>query len=320
MGWRIFKATDSGAPAATLNVAGQLAAILRACLIDGYGTGEDYKAPVGGWSEPFAEANNVAVFRADTGNRQFYQIQDSSAAGAPFRAYESMSDIDTGVGVWFQHYLGKYYNTSNMDWIVLANEKTVILFFVFQNGWAPQMFGEYESFFSGFGFNDIVCGCSIAQGREPYNFAMDTEQFSDAPIVGEGAYVHRLPDGSGLGAYCSAVSLTPRATGSDNYSYSFDATNLTEKKPVLWPLLLGGLFDTTSSSGTDYYNKSLFIGIVPLILGSDCAFVDLNTSINQTAEWTDVDSGETYLLLPFGVSGYTIYSRAPLVIPLGDVT
>ena len=324
MAWRIYKATDPGAPAATLNVQGQLAAILRACLIDGYGSGDDYKSPQGNWEEPFTESDGVCVFRALTGNRQYYQFSDTTTAGIPFRAYESMSDIDSGTGAWFEYYFGKYATTSNMNWIILANDTTVIFFGVGLNGWAVQGFGEYESLFSANPYNNFVSGV----GNQGYGLREDRAAFSDTnkteseAVAGEGISVHRVPDGSGLGAYCPMISITSRASGPAADAKVFNAINTT-KKPLFWPLLIGGYFDSVSApSGSDYYRKTVICGIFPLVMGADCAFVDFTAAIDLTSEWTDADSGNVYLLLPSGVSAnyYSTYHRCPLVIPLAEVS
>ena len=95
----IYSSTDSGAPVLTGQV-GTLAALLDAVLVDGYGSGPSAKAPLG-WTREYT-ATDKRVFRPDPieGSGYYLRVDDSSAAGnariSRLRAYESMSDIDTG--------------------------------------------------------------------------------------------------------------------------------------------------------------------------------------------------------------------------------
>ena len=55
-------------------------------------------APVPGWEKPFS-ADNKAVYRATTGNRFFYRVDDSLPEKyvAEIRGYETMTSVDVGV-------------------------------------------------------------------------------------------------------------------------------------------------------------------------------------------------------------------------------
>jgi hypothetical protein len=55
-------------------------------------------APVPGWEKPFSAANK-AVYRATTGNRFFYRVDDSLPEKyvAEIRGYETMTSVDVGV-------------------------------------------------------------------------------------------------------------------------------------------------------------------------------------------------------------------------------
>ena len=321
MGWRIFKATDTGAPSAALNVQGSLAAILRACLIDGYGT----TLPVGGWSEPFAESGGVSVFRADTGNRQFYQFADTAGAYAVIKAYESMSDLTTGAGEWTNndYYFGKYYATSNMDWIVVANEVTVIFVGIGQHGWVPQMFGEYEALFSGTSYNNAIIGAYSTSLRETLSsFGNFYDAYSSAgSSTGKRVVMHRLPNGNGVGFAVGLCSFSGALGGAISYNYTISLALTAQIKPVLTPVFYYGAPDTTAvPSGEDYYYAMLPWGVVPLILAMNIPVADFSSAINATSEWTDTDTGLSYLLLPYGLTTYTTYDRVAFAIPLADVS
>ena len=56
-------------------------------------------APVGGWEEVFSKTN-VSVFRSTdiTGSRFYLRVDDTGTLFARVRAYESMTDVDTGTG------------------------------------------------------------------------------------------------------------------------------------------------------------------------------------------------------------------------------
>ncbi|MEG0920320.1 MAG: hypothetical protein RSD57_16245 [Comamonas sp.] len=58
-------------------------------------------APVGGWEEVFSKTN-VSVFRSTdvTGSRFFLRVDDTGTTAARVMAYESMTDVDTGLGAF----------------------------------------------------------------------------------------------------------------------------------------------------------------------------------------------------------------------------
>lgn len=85
-GYQILRSTDFGAP--TLNgTAGSLLGVLRALLDTG---GSDAY-----WQEVFT-GTNKAVFRALSGERYYLRVDDSTAQYASVRAFDTMSDVDTG--------------------------------------------------------------------------------------------------------------------------------------------------------------------------------------------------------------------------------
>jgi hypothetical protein len=123
--------------------------------VTGYGSGDDFKAPAG-WEEPFTETNNYAVFRAVTGERAFWQIDDNQDDPdvAAMASFDAMASVTTGTGNWFggtapYRYLGKRYNGTSaysISWIVVADEKTCYVFLNSRYGLVPHGFGEYDLF------------------------------------------------------------------------------------------------------------------------------------------------------------------------------
>lgn len=96
MGAKYYLSTDVGAPVIGYSTPGSLIAVLKACLVDGYGS----KAPAG-WTMPFT-GTNEAVFRMGGGGLRYLYINDSPTGGyaAPVRAYDTMSGLTTGTGMF----------------------------------------------------------------------------------------------------------------------------------------------------------------------------------------------------------------------------
>ncbi|MEW8253776.1 MAG: hypothetical protein AB2747_05440 [Candidatus Thiodiazotropha taylori] len=134
----IFRSDDVGAP--TLNgLAGTLNNVLRACLVDGYGS----KTALG-WALEFEDVpQEVSVFRAATGERQYLRIQHNTASGggsttrvAMADVYETMSDENTGTGNWH----GGFVPVSNAltadarAWALIGDEEGFYLWIRNNNG------------------------------------------------------------------------------------------------------------------------------------------------------------------------------------------
>lgn len=133
---RFYSSADVGAPALRGNVAGDIINVLSKCLVEGYGS-----KTAAGWSKPFT-GSGVAVFRQGSGFNGMYLRVDESAAASPYYearivAYESMSDVNTGNGMfpttaqqsgglkWFKHYTGDA--SAARDWVVIADEGFFII-------------------------------------------------------------------------------------------------------------------------------------------------------------------------------------------------
>lgn len=135
---RVYSSSDSGAPALRGNTPGDLINVLTKCLVDGYGTGPNAKAPAG-WTKPFT-GTNVAAFKQGAGSNGMYlRVDDTSTATQYRRAvvvgYETMSDVNTGApqpfptpaqkatgGTWYTHY-GSGSVATPRQWKIIADEK-----------------------------------------------------------------------------------------------------------------------------------------------------------------------------------------------------
>jgi len=122
---RIYYSTDSGAPVYSGST-GALIALLKACLVDGYGA----KAAAG-WTQPFT-GTGLAAFRPAAGNRHYLWVDDTNATAARVRGFEEMTDISTGTGPFptdAQLSGGCYNIKSNTassaarGWVLAADEK-----------------------------------------------------------------------------------------------------------------------------------------------------------------------------------------------------
>lgn len=86
-----FYLTSSSAGAPQLNnTAGSLIAILDWAL--------DIAGGTRGWSKPFIDGTNIAVYRPDTGIRPYLRVSDNGTETAYARMFRTMTDINTGTG------------------------------------------------------------------------------------------------------------------------------------------------------------------------------------------------------------------------------
>lgn len=139
--FRVFASTDSGAPVLS-GQSGALTNLLDAVLVDGYGSGPSAKVAAG-WTREFSGTNKRA-YRNDpvSGTGYRLRVDDSTTLGnaryALVRAYDTMSDVDTGgnaVPTTTQRTDGSLWPKSNVlssaarPWVIVANEKTAYCFF-----------------------------------------------------------------------------------------------------------------------------------------------------------------------------------------------
>lgn len=90
----VFSSDDVGAPVLTKD-AGSLKTLLKACLVTGYGD----KTALG-WQMLFESADTLSAAFASTdikASKCVIKINNSTATSAKISAYQSMTDIDTGV-------------------------------------------------------------------------------------------------------------------------------------------------------------------------------------------------------------------------------
>ncbi len=151
---RLYRSSDTGAPAHSGTGLGQILTIIRACLVDGYGS----RTPAG-WTMPFSDLpNNKAVFRGQSGLGDYFRVDDNiDYEYSQVVGYATMSDVDTGtepyptigssgeeVTDW--KCMNRDNTTSDYDaWAVIANEEFCYCIFRATNLYrACFFFGEYE--------------------------------------------------------------------------------------------------------------------------------------------------------------------------------
>ena len=93
----VYRSTDASAPLLS-NTNGSLIAVMKACLVDGYGS----KAAAG-WTAPYTGTNLIAFKEGAGGNNRFLRVFDGRADAftsrvIKVRAYENMTAISTGTG------------------------------------------------------------------------------------------------------------------------------------------------------------------------------------------------------------------------------
>jgi hypothetical protein len=120
----VVKWTDGGAPTLS-RVASSLIGVLDYCL------------PQKGWTKVYS-GTDKAVYRAGLGEQKFYRVLNNGSfyysstdyqyCHAKITAYDSMTDVDTGTGLWGE----RYFNLSNSGtavprpWMCIFNETTLL--------------------------------------------------------------------------------------------------------------------------------------------------------------------------------------------------
>lgn len=167
-----YYSTDPSAPTLS-GTAGDLVAVLDACLVNGYGS-----KVAAGWTKAFA-ATHGSVYAQGGGNGFGVSVDDnaSGAGGAQealARGYEAPSAVGAGSGPFptvAQLSTGIVIRKSaaasatTRQWIVVADDRS---FYVFvQTGDSAGVylafgFGDFYSLLTGDGYRTIICGRATA--------------------------------------------------------------------------------------------------------------------------------------------------------------
>lgn len=159
---RFFDSTLSGAPGLT-GEAGRLLAVLKACLVDGFGA-----QTAAGWSLPWIDAvTNRAVFQAGAGTQADLQVQDNGESTQGFREARwrgglSASGLNTLTGPFpttaqvTNGVICRKSSTSDATarpWRLIADARRFFLFI---------QHGDTAGRFSGYFFGDVVSYKTVA--------------------------------------------------------------------------------------------------------------------------------------------------------------
>lgn len=257
----VYRWDDANAPVLA-GVNTSLIALLKACLVDGYGT----KAAAG-WTMPFSNAEGTkAAFRnnATDGTGFYLQVDNTVAAYyAACKGYESMADVDTGVNPFTTSTVyafgGASAGTTARPWVLVADGR---LFYL--NVWPTAtasgfataaratcitlVFGDGISLYPSDAYFCVLCGPTTVNTN--YNYGMvfslpsvasSTRQFAARDVSGV-----NLPNGWQLtanggplnyGSFGAAVGMT-RVAGAEIFSrpYVNDGVAYTMRGylPGLW--------------------------------------------------------------------------------------
>lgn len=162
----IYRSTDGSAPTLSGTV-GDLVNLLDKCLVAGYGS-----QSAAGWTKPLT-GTNKAAFKQGGGNGFYLRVQDdapASATDARLRGYETMSDVDTGTGLFptvAQATNGTFArksasaNGTTRPWIVVADDRTVYVFTLtgdIASTYFTFAFGDFYSFVTADAYRTLIIG------------------------------------------------------------------------------------------------------------------------------------------------------------------
>lgn len=117
----VFSSNDAGAPVLTKDP-GSLKTLLKACLVTGYGGKEGL-----GWEMQYeSEDQKSAAFASTdpTASKFVFKIDNSGTTSAKLSAYQSMTDINTGVKPIA---VDNIYELLISNWMLIGHSKAFIL-------------------------------------------------------------------------------------------------------------------------------------------------------------------------------------------------
>lgn len=173
----VYSSTDTSAPTLTFNSQSTWISVLKACLVNGYGS-----KPGAGWSVAFEDVPSTSiVLKQGGGNHSYLQLSNpTSAPSITFLtaySFRNMTSITEGLGqtppksvmnYWSFAAAGDYNSSATASWRVFADDKFFIIIVYAQNkaglGLFPKtiyFFGDFTSNVSGDAYNTILNGYSL---------------------------------------------------------------------------------------------------------------------------------------------------------------
>jgi len=136
----IYTSSDPSAPVMT-GTSGSLVALLDAVLVNGYGS-----KPAAGWTKAFSGVDRAA-YRQGSGSQFYLRVRDDGPGTSTFQearvvGYESMTDVDTGTGLFGGAITTTFMvarksataNATARNWICYADSRTLYLFILTGDG------------------------------------------------------------------------------------------------------------------------------------------------------------------------------------------
>lgn len=167
----VIKSSDSGAPVLT-GVEGSLVALLDATIV-----------AMAGWTKLFSSTGK-AVYQPPLGDRQLYRVDNSAANGvgtiySVVKCFESMSDIDTGTGLWHTGYVqnASEANTNPVDYILIFDAYGFYIATKTTYAGYPAThyqicyYGDYIPIVSDYSWRSIACDKAWQGGYDERYFA-----------------------------------------------------------------------------------------------------------------------------------------------------
>ena len=229
----VYKFSDPNAPIAN-GTRTSLIAILKACLVDGYGQAPANQPPPGGWEMQFSDSGlTKAVFRSlapgATGHAlRIDCVTSSYSYNANISGYEAMSDLDTGLIPMFagsananNFQISNSQDTTARPWLLVADDRFFTLWvwiystvsdFTTNFGYSPMLtFGDIIPWYpndthacllavSNYGGNGLISlnGPDVISSTSTANYLLNFSRDSQGV---QSAYTQRLVRGGGPGAY-----------------------------------------------------------------------------------------------------------------------
>lgn len=270
----VFSSSDTDAPTLTTD-AGSLKTLLKACLVTGYGDKQGL-----GWQMVFeSEDMSTAVFKSADPTASGYCLKvDNSSSNVKLSAYQSMTDIDTGVKPIVENQL---YEMQTCNWKLVGHGKAFVLlldymldYFKVRTAY-PLLFGDLPR-----QTKRIVPVCVLWNGRKNSNYQASggvqstlfyrTEGYSSGNSTGRSSAVNYgfvVNDGQ-AGAYLNKNYCRFNYDNSANASVLYEPVlcNLPDSTWTLLPMLqplstrlsdvgnLGLITESTIKAVTGHYD------------------------------------------------------------------
>lgn len=168
-----------------------------------------------GWSKPFS-GTNKAAYQGDEGSTQLYlRVDDTESVYSNVRGYETLTDIDTGSGLFptVAMQANYWWNKSNAAgaapraWTLVADG--AMLFFIpcahssYPNAGHLNYFGDFSAYSPADAYNCMICGHTGAK-------TVSVESNHLGSIINS-RVVARAANGAGSAVTVSLLALQPYA-------------------------------------------------------------------------------------------------------------